>query len=60
FGVLLAVGFTKAHLLGLVFAEAAILCLLGAAVGNGIAAGASESDARKQRRAARFAQLPPS
>ncbi|MBV8854433.1 MAG: FtsX-like permease family protein [Sinobacteraceae bacterium] len=46
FGVLLAVGFTKAHLLGLVFAEAAILCLLGAAVGNGIAAGVTRLPAR--------------
>jgi putative ABC transport system permease protein len=39
FGVLQAIGFTNRRLVGLVFAEAAIPCLLGAALGTGIAAG---------------------
>jgi putative ABC transport system permease protein len=38
FGVLQAIGFTNRRLIGLVFAEAAIPCVLGAALGTGIAA----------------------
>jgi len=38
FGVLQAIGFTHRRLIGLVFAEAAIPCLLGAALGTAIAA----------------------
>lgn len=38
FGLLQAIGFTNLRLIGLVFAEAAIPCLLGAALGTAIAA----------------------